>query len=59
MSSPVEIISNRGYSILLFPNSWLSKANIRETLIYLFPAMNHITIKAKAVSGNPSDILGA
>jgi len=36
------------------PSPWLSKANTRETLIYLFPSMNHITIKAQEASVNQS-----
>jgi hypothetical protein len=36
-------------------NSCLSKANIRETLIYLFSPMNHIIIKATGASANPTD----
>jgi hypothetical protein len=37
------------------PNPGLSKANFRETLIYLFPPMIHITIQGKGASANPSD----
>jgi hypothetical protein len=55
LRSPYRNSGRPGIQHSPVPNPLLSKANIRKTLIYLFPSMNHITIKAKGASANQSD----